>query len=105
MGLVFYNSSYISVFALCFALLAKVSAMDFAELNGRWVLEAIDGKEVGSGGAEIYFQITEQSILALMAAIGLEEAQLILLECERHKERVHQKQRYCRSTSPTRRRN
>ena len=37
--------------------------MDLAELTGRWVLEAIDGKDVASGGAEIYFQLTEQSII------------------------------------------
>jgi heat shock protein HslJ len=36
--------------------------MDVAELQGRWVLEDIDGKEVPSGGAEIYFEITAQSI-------------------------------------------
>jgi heat shock protein HslJ len=36
--------------------------MDLAALKGRWVLEAINGKEVAAGGAEIYFQITEHSI-------------------------------------------
>ncbi|MDF0650265.1 MAG: META domain-containing protein [Nitrospira sp.] len=40
----------------------KAVAMDLAELKGRWVLETIDGKKVASGGKEIYFQITEQSI-------------------------------------------
>jgi heat shock protein HslJ len=62
MGRVLPSARYVSVFVLCFALLAKVNAMDLGELQGRWVLEAIDGQEVASGGAEIYFQITEQSM-------------------------------------------
>jgi heat shock protein HslJ len=62
MGRVLPSARYVSVFVLCFALLAKVNAMDLGELKGRWVLEAIDGKDIASGGAEIYFQITEQSI-------------------------------------------
>lgn len=62
MRLVLHSARYVSVFVLCFALLAKVNVMDLAELKGRWVLEAIDGKEVASGGTEIYFQITEHSI-------------------------------------------
>ena len=63
MRLVLHSARYVSVFVLCFGLLAKVNAMDLAELQGRWVLEAIDGKDVASGGAEIYFEITDQNII------------------------------------------
>nr|WP_281719601.1 META domain-containing protein [Nitrosomonas nitrosa] len=37
--------------------------MDLSELNGRWVLESVDGENVTSGDEEqAYFEITDQSI-------------------------------------------
>jgi len=36
--------------------------MDFSELKGRWVLEAVNGKEVPRDKGEAYFQVAEQAI-------------------------------------------
>ena len=62
MRLVFHSARFVAIVVLCLGPHLTVNAMDLAELQGRWVLEAIDGKEVPSGGAEIYFEITGQSI-------------------------------------------
>ncbi len=56
-----HSTNYVSVILFC-ALLTKVNAMDFSELKGKWVLEAINGKDVISEKLEIYFEITEQTI-------------------------------------------
>ena len=52
-----------SALALVFALLAEAHAVDISELKGRWVLEAVNGQDVDRQKGEIYFQITDQTIV------------------------------------------
>ena len=57
------GAKYIAAFILTFVLLVEAHAMDISELKGRWALKAVDGKAVSLGKGEIYFQITDQSII------------------------------------------
>jgi heat shock protein HslJ len=56
------SAKYILALSLVYLPFIKAHAMDVASLQGRWVLEAVDGKSVSPDRGEIYFQITEQTI-------------------------------------------
>jgi META domain len=57
-----HSTNYVSLILLFCALLTKANAMDISELKGRWVLEAINGRNVTFENLEIYFEITERTI-------------------------------------------
>jgi heat shock protein HslJ len=57
------GAKYILALSLVFFPFTRAHAMDVASLQGRWVLEAVNGKSVSPDRGEIYFQITEQTII------------------------------------------
>jgi heat shock protein HslJ len=57
------GAKYMLVFVLCAVTVASSHAMDVSVLEGRWVLEAVNGKEIARESGEIYFQITGQTIV------------------------------------------
>ena len=61
------------VFVLCAVTVASSHAMDVSVLEGRWVLEAVNGKEIHVKVARSTFKSPVRRLWDTMAAIDLEE--------------------------------